>query len=308
MAILVTGGSGFLGTALVKKLAEEKVYTLSRTPPEPLDNLTLQGDILKENLGLEKVPEDIERVYHLAGIVKLGKDRDGSLWRTNVDGTKNVIDLCLNYDIPHLFFCSTAYTQGRNPYEESKAAAEHIVACSKIPRITIIKPSIIIGSPDNPGPAQNINQWAGIVLRIVKIHQKAEAARRQVQDKLALPPLELGLRIEGDPDSTLSLIPVDVVAAGIIGLGEGTYYLTNPNPPTVQEVADEIGEAISLNIHIMKKFRPSPVERTLHKLLKPFIPYMLNELPFHIFVADLPHVHFRLPRGYIRDTITSFLH
>lgn len=304
MTYLVTGGSGFLGKALVEKLVSQgAVYTLSRNPQEPLDNvIPLRGDVLEPNLGLVN-PPDVDCVYHLAGVVNLGKDKDGSIWKTNVDGTKNIIEFCLNYNIPHLFYCSTAYTQDRNDYERSKAAAELMVTRSAVPRVTIIKPSIIIGSPESPGAAQNINQWAGTVLRIVRIHRKAERARRQIQDKLALPPIELGLRMRGNPESTLNVIPVNIVADEIIKLVEGTHYITNPHPPTVQEVASEIGEALSLNIHIMEGFKPFPMEITLHNLLKPFMAYMKDG---PAFPSILPS-EFRLPKGYIRDTVKAFL-
>ncbi|GAJ14379.1 unnamed protein product, partial [marine sediment metagenome] len=87
MAILVTGASGFLGTTLVTKLLEKgrRVYGLSRHPPEARERLiSLKGDILEPNLGLSEVPEDIRSVHHLAAIHRLGEDKDGSIWKTNV--------------------------------------------------------------------------------------------------------------------------------------------------------------------------------------------------------------------------------
>ena len=303
---LVTGYDGFLGRALTYNLVNDgwQVYGLSRHASSESEHvIPLSGDILTVGLGLKSPPKHVDTIFHLAGIVNLGRDKDGVVWSTNVTGTRNVIDYARGQKISDFRFCSTAYDMGKNPYEQSKAAAELMVSNSQIPRVTIIKPSIIVGSPDNPGTAQNINQWAGTVLRIARIHRRAEGARRQIQDSLALPPLELGLRMKGDPNSTLNLIPVDVVADEIIKLGEGTHYITNPNPPSVQEVTNEIGEAISLNIHIIKKFRPSPIEITLHKLLKSFTPYMEDEPPFPTVVAP----DFILPKGYIRDTIKSFL-
>ncbi|GAI98998.1 unnamed protein product, partial [marine sediment metagenome] len=107
MNILVTGASGFLGSALIPRLLEKghKVYCLSRHPPEAKENLIpLTGDILKYCLGLEEIPADIEAVQHLAGLHNLGEDKDGSIWATNVTGTRNVIDFCLKHKIPHLYF------------------------------------------------------------------------------------------------------------------------------------------------------------------------------------------------------------
>ncbi|MBA7703486.1 hypothetical protein ES703_112272 [subsurface metagenome] len=148
MAILLTGASGFVGQALIPKLLEKghKVYGLSRHPPAEAENLIpLVGDITEPNLGLKKVPKDIQSLHHLAGIHSLGQDKEGLIWRTNVDGTKNVVDFAEKHNIPHLLFTSTAYTQGRNVYERSKAFCEWMVKESKIPKVTIFKPSIIMG-------------------------------------------------------------------------------------------------------------------------------------------------------------------
>ncbi|GAI25443.1 unnamed protein product, partial [marine sediment metagenome] len=74
MAILVTGGSGFIGHTLIEKLLArgQKVYSLSRHPPAEAKNLIpLTGDITLPNLGLVDVPKDIDEVIHLAGIHSL---------------------------------------------------------------------------------------------------------------------------------------------------------------------------------------------------------------------------------------------
>ena len=121
MRTLVTGASGFIGKLLVERLTKSgnMVYGLSRHPPPPGRNfIPLEGDVTEPNLGLsgDSIPEDIGSVYHLAAIHRLGKDKDGSIWHTNVTGTGNLIGFCLEHKIPHLHFCSTAYTvgEGRN--------------------------------------------------------------------------------------------------------------------------------------------------------------------------------------------------
>ena len=134
--ILVTGASGFVGTALIEKLLEKghRVYGLSRHPPVPDENLIpLEGDILLPDLGLAEVPRGIHAVHHLAAVHRLGEDKDNSIWETNVRGTESVIAFCLKHKIPHLYFCSTAYTHGRNVYERSKALCETMVKESGIP-------------------------------------------------------------------------------------------------------------------------------------------------------------------------------
>lgn len=224
------------------------------------------------------------------------------VWETNVEGTRNVISFATRNNIQQFYFLSTAYSSinGHNLYEKSKAIAEISVENSKIPRVTIIKPSIIIGSKENPGTDQTINR---IALTIAKVHARAECARRKFQDALALPPLELGFRLNGNPDSTLNVVTVDVVADEIIKGKEGTFFITNPHPPRLQEVADEIGEALKLNIRILMEFKPSPPERLLSSLIKPFLPYMQGEPSFPTVLDK----SYKLPKGYIRDMVRAFL-
>lgn len=310
MAILVTGAGGFLGKNLILRLLGRgvKVYGLFRKPPKqhiPLHLRPLIGDILKPDLGLEKVPSGVGSVIHCAALLDLGDKHRDEVWEANVVGTENVLGFCQEHHIPRLVFCSTAYTQGRNMYEVSKERGEgDILAWSKAYglKVVIFKPSIIIGSAEDPGREQTINH---VALTIARVHKRAEIARRKVQDTLALPPIELGLRIRGDPQASLNVIPAELVAEKVINLENqgGIYYITNPHPPSLQQVADEIGEALGLNIHILKEFRPSPVEKLLEKLISPFLPYLQGEPAFPTVVSK----RFRLPGGYIRDMVGAFL-
>ena len=308
MAILLTGAGGFLAKALIPRLLErgDKVYGLYHKPPRqhiPHRLLVLVGDILKLGLGLENCPSDIDAIYHLAARLDLTNNK--KVGEANVDGTRNVLSFMKSHDIPRLVFMSTAYTQHRNGYEISKEQAERDVLLASATqglKVSIIKPSVIIGSRENPGTDQTINH---VALTIVKVHRKAEAARRKVQDTLALPPLELGFRVRGDPQATLNVIPVEVVADEIAKLKEkeGVFFITNPNPPLLQEVADEIGDALGLNIQILKEFRASPPEKLLEKLIKPFLPYMTGEPHFPTIVPR----DFKLPQDHLRDMVSAFL-
>ena len=307
MAILLTGASGFLGKALISKLLEkgDAIYALYHKPPgQHIAHrlLPLMGDILNPDLGLEKVPSDIDAIYHLAASLDLSENK--RVWEVNYEGTKNVRAFAIQHRIPRLTFVSSAYANenGRNPYEKSKAMAESILLNSSIPKVCIIKPSIIIGNRENPGTNQTINH---VALTIAKVHRKAETARRKAQDTLALPPLELGFRIKGEPQATLNIIPVELVADEIVNLEgvEGTFFITNPNPPLLQEVADEVGQALGLNIQILKEFRASPPEKMIEKLIKVFLPYMRGEPPFPTILDK----EFRVPSGHIRAIVRAFL-
>ncbi|MBA7686238.1 hypothetical protein ES703_94681 [subsurface metagenome] len=281
MAILVTGASGFVGSALIPKLLEKghRVYGLSRHPPlGSKDLIPIIGDIREPNLGQKSVPKDITTVYHLASVHTLRqKDKDGSIWGTNVEGTKNVLDFCLKHDIPKLLFTSTAYAWPINPYGQSKMENEaeiKVFAEKHGLKVTILKPSIVLGTADHPYPGH----FSRFVSAIIQIHQRAELVRRKLEGSLRLPVIEPVFHIKGNPEGKLNLIQVDQVAWGIANIEEnGTFWLTHPNPPTLQQLADWVGEIIMVRMKFKLDFKPTPIETTFHKMSSPFAPYLQGD-------------------------------
>lgn len=300
--LLVTGASGFVGTALIEKLLEKgrRVYGLSRHPPIGSRNLVpVRGDILLPALGMDEVPQDIHAIHHLAGLHRLGEDKNDSIWKTNVDGTKNVIDFCLKHDIPHLYFTSTAYTQGRNTYERSKAYCETMVNESSIPKVTIFKPSIIMGTDEHPYPGH----FSQFVRLLIKIHQRGEIVRRKLEGTLRLPVLEPVFRVKGNPNGKLNLIQVDQVAWGMATIEEtGTFWLTHPNPPSLQQLCDWVGELIMIKIKVEPEFKPTPIEMTFQKMATAFSPYLQgDDFPSNLQLSP------PITKEFIHDTINRSL-
>jgi nucleoside-diphosphate-sugar epimerase len=276
--ILVTGPSGFIGKALVSRLLDQghKVFGLYRKSlPVTNDIVILTGDVLEENLGLNGyLLPHFERVYNLAGIVNLGHDRDGMTFRTNVVGTDNVIRFCAKYEIPHLLFCSTAYTQGRNVYESSKALAELLVEKSDIPKKTIFKPSIVLGTPEYPYGGH----FSQFVSTIVRVHRRAEKLRRAVEDGLRLPVLRPVFRAKGNPDGRLNLVRVDQVVEKMAKFTDpGTFWLTNPHPPTLKQLTEWISESILVDFKIEPEFKATPIESQLARMVSAFVPYLQGD-------------------------------
>lgn len=304
MKVLLTGASGFLGSALTSKLIArgDIVYGLSRHPPEVVGGLIpLAGDIIESNLGLEEVPKGIDAVYHLAAIHSLGKDKDGSIWKTNVVGTENVIQFCKDHDIGNLFFCSTAYTigDGRNTYEKSKILCEEMVSRSGIPHIIIFKPSIVMGTKEYP----YFGHFSQFVTLVVRVHRRAELIRRKVEGTLRLPVLRPVFRVRGDSDGTLNTVVVDDVVEGMLKTDKrgGRIWLTHPNPPTLGQLFDWIGEFVLLDLKWVSQFKPTPLELAFQRLSSAFEPYLHGD----DFPSDLKCVP--ITREFIRDTITRAL-
>lgn len=277
MAILVTGYNGFVGRVFTSKLLDNghKVYGVARhLSPSQHNLIPLEGDILEPNLGLKRAPRGIEAIYHIAGIHRLGEDKDGSIWKTNVDGTKNVLDFTVKHGIPRLYFVSTAYTWECNTYGLSKIKNEQQIKeyAQKYGLKTIIfKPSVIIGTAEHPYPG-HVSQFVSLV---IKAHQSAEVIRRWFESQARLPPIRPLFRVKGNPEGNLNLIPVDAVAQAMVDIqSEGTYWLTNPRPPKLKQLAEWISEFTLLDFKIEKDFVPSTVEKAFNGIITPFSPYL----------------------------------
>jgi len=303
MVILVTGASGFLGSALIPRLLEKghTIYGLSRHPPEGKENLgPLIGDITEPDLGLEDVPGGIGSIYHLAAIHRLGENKADEIWQTNVGGTINVIEFCKKYEIPHLFFISTSFTQGRNSYERSKAYCEWMVANSGIPRVTIFKPSIIMGTPQHFYPGH----FSQFVALVIKVHQRAEMLRRWLEGKARLPVIEPVFRLSANPGGKLNMVPIDVVASAMADIDKpGTYWLTHPEPPTISQLVEWLGQFIMVRVQIEAQFsNPSPPELVFHKMAAAFEPYLWGD-NFPSDIKECPPI----TKEYIEQIITKTL-
>jgi len=305
MKILVTGASGFLGKALLARLsARNTIYALSRHPPESSKNvIPIIGDITEHNLDLDMAPRDIERVYHLAAIHRIGEDKDGSIWKTNVMGTRNVIAFCHKHQIPQLYFCSTAYTidDGRNTYEKSKVLCDKMVTESGISKVVTFKPSIVMGTKENPYPGH----FSQFVMMLIKAHGRAELIRRKVEGTLRLPVIEPVFRIRGNPEGYLNLITVDEVVKGMTRVVDpGIVWLTNPNPSTLGQLADWISDSIMVRFRIQsEEFNRGPIESLVAKGASAFSPYLQGDsFPSHLKNCS------PITREFIHDTIISTLY
>ena len=170
--VLVTGGGGFLGKAIVRRLIDkgDNVLSLARNFYPVLAEMgvnQIQGDISNSEI-VARACEDRDIVYHVAAKPPpWGKYSD--YYDTNVKGTQNVIDACIQQKVSRLIYTSTPsvifngndlegvdesfpYPQNYNAYyPETKAIAEQRVvkSVSDTLRAIILIPHEIWG-PEDP--------------------------------------------------------------------------------------------------------------------------------------------------------------
>ena len=136
MAVLITGGAGYVGRWLAQELLahEIDVIAFDRQPPEPTWNPRLplsarfiKGDVTdREALLAVAQSAQISAVVHLAGIVTMGCERDPDLaMQVNLNGTYNVLEACRVAGIPRVVFASTISIYGPDvgqPMDENTPA------------------------------------------------------------------------------------------------------------------------------------------------------------------------------------------
>ncbi len=158
MKILVTGGTGFLGKRLVKKLLDEghkvSVFVRHEQDDFPEGAILYTGDI-RDKAALKKAFSGVNVVYHLAICLN---EAEPDMWDINVNGTQNVADMCKETGVKALIYMGSSGVLGEtkepsredlpyNPktkYERSKMEGEKIVKNSGV-SYTIIRTTIIIG-------------------------------------------------------------------------------------------------------------------------------------------------------------------
>jgi len=172
MKVLVTGGGGFLGRAVVRALVArgDEVRSLSRQAYPELAAQgvkQLQGD-LADGAVVAKAVEGCEAVFHVAAKPGIWGDY-ADYYRTNVTGTANVIAACLQHGVQRLIYTSSPSVvfdgrdmEGVNEsvpypahyeahYPQTKAIAEQAVMAANSDRLATVslRPHLIWGEGDN---------------------------------------------------------------------------------------------------------------------------------------------------------------
>ncbi len=186
--ILVTGGTGFVGAYVLFELLErgEEIKALKR------ENSNLQliekifsyytddykqllsqvdwitGDI-NDIISLDEAMQGVRKIYHCAAVVSFEPKDKSSMFKTNIDGTANVVNAALKHSIEKFCYVSSIAAIGRaendnliteetswkssernSNYAKSKYAAEREVwrGIEEGLNAVIVNPSVILGPGD----------------------------------------------------------------------------------------------------------------------------------------------------------------
>ncbi|MGB7758302.1 MAG: SDR family oxidoreductase [Bryobacteraceae bacterium] len=230
--ILLTGGTGFIGRAVLRLLAarpDSRIVVVSRRPPQALpfaaDPVTfLAGDVRLPRLGLDQARYDellstVTGIIHLAGDIRF-ETAPAEARAANATGTWHMLELARGCTRLRRFaHVSTVYVHGLtagtfreepipcagnylNPYQQTKHEAEALVleASARIPAAIYRLSTVVADSP------------AGTVGQFNYVHQLIR--------HLPNSPLPV---IPGDPDTGLDLIDNQWAAAALVHLFENRF-------------------------------------------------------------------------------------
>lgn len=180
MRVLVTGGTGYLGSAIVRALARrhDEVVVLTRRPPDaPIALATdkvayVAGDV-RDRDAVARAARGADAIVHLAALVSVWRPRVRDFDDVNVTGLRHVLDVCRTERIGRLLYTSSFLAlppAGRaaplraNDYQRTKVDARAVAraaAAAGAPIVTLY-PGVVYG----PGAATEGN----LVGRLVGDH------------------------------------------------------------------------------------------------------------------------------------------
>jgi thioester reductase-like protein len=263
----VTGATGFIGRHLVERLLEREgtIYVLvrdgsrarleellSRWGPPPDRIIPVTGDLTSPMLGISdddaKQLEDVDHFFHLAAVYDMSADEETNR-RSNVEGTKNAVDLANRLRARHLHHVSSIAVSGRyrglfredmfdegqklaDPYSETKFESEKLVRERAQVPWRVYRPGIVVGHSQT-GEMDKVDgpyYFFKVIQRLRNV----------------LPPWMPTIGLEG---GKINIVPVDYVAAAMDqiahqeGLDGQAFHLTDPNPKSAGQVINVFARA-----------------------------------------------------------------
>jgi NADH dehydrogenase len=263
MQVFVTGGTGFVGSAVVRHLlaAGHQVVALVRPGSESKlvegANVRLHPGDISDPQSLNGGMAGCEAVINLVGIIREFPRRGVTFERMHVDGTGNVLSAAVAQRIPRYLHMSAngVRADGVAQYHRTKWRAEEAVRASPL-HWTIFRPSVIFG----PG-SELIELLAGMVRRLPIIPVVGDGRYR-------MQPVAVGQVAE----TFLKALAMPETAGKTFHLGGAASY-------TYDEILDLIGRALGKR-KVLKFHQPVHLVTSVIRLLEniPVFPLTLDQL------------------------------
>ena len=184
MKYFITGATGFIGGRLARQLREagHEVIAIVRNPAKAQDlaqlGVTLhQGDVTEKE-SMRKPMTGVDGVFHVAGWYKVGVRDKSQAYAINVQGTRNVLELMKELNIPKGVYTSTLavnsdtygvevderyHFTGKHisVYDQTKAEA-HDIAVKMIADglpLVIVQPGLVYGPGDTSSVRTSFIQY-----------------------------------------------------------------------------------------------------------------------------------------------------
>jgi len=133
MRILVTGGAGFIGTNLIKRLVSQgyEVTSYDNYTTGKKENHINGCDYYDVDITTCTFEVDFDIVFHMAAIARIQPSfkNPKEYFNTNANGTLNISEYCSKNNIPLVYAGSSSHHSGKfkNPYTFSKDMGEEII-------------------------------------------------------------------------------------------------------------------------------------------------------------------------------------
>lgn len=256
MKVLVTGGGGFLGSAICRQLASrgDRVIAYQRSTAPGLEKAGVevaQGDI-NDAGALNSALKGVDAVIHTAAKAGLSVN-DDDFYTANVSGTETVLNTCRDNGIRKLVFTSSpsvVHEEGdieggdeslpypdsySSPYPRTKAESERMVMAANGPELhtVALRPHLIWGPGDN--------------------HLLPNLLKRAKHGKLKLPgPDKLIDSVYVDNAAHAHLLALDRLDAAPQTVGGRVYFISNGEPVTQGQIIAGLLEAAGLKVEIQR--------------------------------------------------------
>ena len=266
------------------------------------DTQIVPGDIELPSCGVSSADvatlfeSRVRELWHFAATLSFEEKRRELIRTQNIGGPRHAIELAARIGAERFVYVSTAYTAGAesgrfdetlhsqdrrfsNAYEESKCEAEHVVTRLCAERglaLTILRPSIVIGSSRTHMPSGTTAGLYGFIREIGRLRRRLERTDEPV-------------RIQAVPNVLLNFVPVDLVMRDIMTVIDRDFdvapivHLSAESGISVATLVSSIAEQLgleSLDVGMDPADALSPLERVLANRITFYGSYLRSEKEF----------------------------